>query len=138
MIYVAISLSALALAASVAVAVWLIISSHRTRELGRSLSQTRSELQKLVESFNAANASVSSQMRALELKAPASLVAQVAELSDAVGRLGDTHRKFAGKVWAELGHARRDKVSNGDIGDPDGDLAAMLALQSAKPVGPVQ
>lgn len=129
MIYVAISASVLALAVSGAVGVWLIISSHRTRELERLQSRTESELRKLAVSSESANASALSALRELESKTPVKIAAEVAALSDAVSKLAETHRKFAGRVWAELQH-RHGRVSNGDTGEDDAELQAMLALQN--------
>lgn len=77
---------ALVLVAAVNVALVLIIWSHLMRELHSSQTTTASSMRSL-------SASVAELKRA----APATIAAEVAELSEAVGKLRDIQRRFQGR-----------------------------------------
>ena len=115
---------------------WIISLTH-ARARVQWQSQMTSYYAKQQAKLAGVEREIFEKLRALEAQTPAKLAAQVAELSDAVSRVADTHRRFAGKVWAHIGERKAPPVANGEIGDEDGELAAMLALQS-KPATPPQ
>lgn len=81
--------------------------------------------------LHATSSTTERELAELRKQTPVKLAAEVAELSDAVARLADTHRRFAGKIWAHVGHDHRD--GNGASDATDDELSAMLALQKAAP-----
>lgn len=124
------SLFALALGvvtlAALALLIWLTIANKLSSELATMRTSLREWSKRVEETQRQTHAGLQ-EMRAAT---PAKLAAEVADLADAVQRLGDTHRKFAGKVWQRIGE--HETAGNGPATD-DADLAALLALQGAAP-----
>jgi hypothetical protein len=134
-ILLATSAFALALVAAVCGVLALIISLRLRAAQERWQSQMRKQFEQYSGNVKLLHTRISDRLRELEGQTPAKLAAEVAALSDAVSRVADTHRRFAGKVWAELrGDHAQKAVPNGET--EDDDLRAVLALQTAKPVSP--
>ncbi len=119
---------ALAVCASGALA-WLI-SSTIEKAAALRLDTIATALSTRAATISRAAENVRTQLAELERHSPKKLAAEVAALSDAVASLGDTHRRFAGKVWQRIGE--RAEKPNGDA-TIDDDLQAMLELQSRAP-----
>lgn len=139
MIYAFISLCALVLVAFTLAVVALLTCMRHTRERESWQSKIVSDLQKRLASIAAQSASVSSKLHDLERGSPVKLAAEVAALSAAVTALGDTHRRFAGRVWQRIGTQDRAPelpYASTGVGDLDPELAAEIALQSAPAVSP--
>jgi len=75
----------------------------------------------------------SKRLASVEKTTPTVLAAKVDELSEAVAKLAETHRKFAGRMDRryQLERPRPDVDT-----DDDTEISELLALQSAKPAGP--
>lgn len=137
MIFVFTSLFALAFGALTTAVVALLISLRQKRAQESWQSRIAADLSKRVASINAQNASVSSKLHDLERASPVKIAAEVAALSEAVTALGDTHRRFAGRVWQRIGtQGAPDYSDSAQHGAMDPELAAELALQKAPPVAP--
>jgi len=121
----------LVLAAVVCVAVVLIISLRRTQALESQHATMLSSLRSCIASVVDLRKNVS----ALKSTAPTTLAAEVAALREAVDKLADTQRRFAGRFDARMGKPREPVVIDGEIADDD-ELKAFLDLQSAPPRGP--
>lgn len=138
MIFVFTSLFALAFGALTTAAVALLISLRQKRARESWQSKISIELQKRLATIAAQSASVSSKLHDLERGSPVKLAAEVAALSAAVTAIGDTHRRFAGRVWQRIGthdRASPEQPFNG-AGDLDPELVAEIALQTAPAVSP--
>jgi len=121
------------------VALWLTFTLHR-RSMASWRSTTVNALQKIAASAAAELKKTQDLQRELQRSTPATLGAEVAELSAAVAKLAATQRRFAGKFHAERQHS---PVSNGEFKaggsggeDVDDEIAAHLALQTAPPARP--
>ena len=130
MIYVSIFACVLALAAAGFAAGALLISRRQVRAVAGLRSQIAAEWQRRAARFDAEAKRISDALRAVEAQTPAKLAAEVAELSEAVQRVADTHRRFAGKVWSIIGERKPAAAGNGV---DDDELSAMLQLQTAQP-----
>lgn len=134
MIYVSIFAFALALIASACGVAALIISLRLRPALERWQLRTESDLTKLVQRSEQANASALSALRDLETRTPTKLAAEVAALAAALDSLAAQHRKLSGQFHATK-HPHHAAVANGDTDD---ELQAMLAFQQAPPVDPAK
>lgn len=132
MIYANTFVSVLALVVAASVALVWTISSRRTRALESQLSTTQSNLKALVAKLVDAQRSISD----LKSTAPTALAAEVVALREAVSKLADTQRRFQGRFDARMGGARAPVVIDGELGEVDEELSAMLALQKAAPPAP--
>lgn len=77
----------------------------------------------------------------LTTRTPAALKAEVDDLRGALDVIRASNRREFGAVWGKMGGrgSNNGRVLDGDTGQPlegDDELAAVLALQSAKPVQP--
>lgn len=137
MIWLAISACVLALAAVACAVVALTISLRQRAARESWQSQTLSSLQAHSTKLDQLARDASARLRELEAHSPTKLAAKVAELDEAVLAIGDTHRRFAGRVWARIGKQHGDETPHGRaplVDDPE--FAAELALQLAPPVSP--
>lgn len=128
--------SALALVAVAFAAPALIISWRLSQGLTRWRSMTASSLRGLYQNAAAELRKTQELQHELRRSTPATLAAEVAELSAAVAKLAATQRRFAGKFHAERQHS--EPKGNGQGVDPevDDEIAAHLALQTAPPRAP--
>lgn len=126
----------LACAAVICGAASLLICTRLTR----AQESLRSTIANALRSCIAKNADfekrASEQLRELQTKTPASLAAEVAELSAAVAKLAATQRRFAGKFHAERQHSEPAGNGQSHNTEVDDEIAAHLALQSAPPRAP--
>lgn len=134
MIWLSTSAFVLALVAVVCGVLALTISLLRTRALEHALSTTASAWSSRLQSADAQLTKTSERLRVLEGQSPAKLAAEVAELSVAVTKNAAAVQRLAGQFHAQK--TRHATVANGDTGDDDPDLQALLSLQTAPPAGP--
>lgn len=120
---------ALAFVAAGCGAAALIISWRLTRALERLRSTTESALLSQSTELERQLKTISALAHEAKAASPTKLAAEVAALADAVSSQADTHRRFAGKVWARIGHDEKAA----DLTGGDSQLQALLALQSAAP-----
>jgi len=132
-IYVSIFACVLACAALILGVVAWLTSLHLTKEQASWRSTTVNALQK--HALNAAAELKKTQelQRELQRSTPATLGAEVAELSAAVAKLAATQRRFAGKFHAERQHSAPNGAAADEVDD---EIAAHLALQTAPPARP--
>jgi len=78
---------------------------------------------------------ISARLAELDRRSPAKDAAEVAALREAVDKLADTQRRFAGRFDARMGKPREQVLVDGELVDDD-ELKAFLQLQSAPPAGP--
>ncbi len=109
----------------------LTISWTSARALDSWRSRIADDLLRHDQRISQQNESVSSALRELAGQTPAKLAAEVGALSEAVARVAETHRKFAGKVWSIIGERRAPEAPAANGAD-DPELAALLALQSSQ------
>jgi len=119
----------LALAAFGFGAAALIISSRHTRTMDSWRSTTVNALAHRLTTLDGERKKISAQLRDLEAQTPVKLAAEVAALSASVQSVVDTHRRFAGKVWARIGQDERAAPTTTNGAD-DPELAALLAFQN--------
>lgn len=138
MIWLSTSAFVLALVAfACAVLVW-ITSWLQRRELESWKGTLVADLQRRLASATAQHKQISDALRELERQTPVKLAAEVAALTESVQRHADTHRRFAGRVWAAIQHGpppgSNPNPSVDGVGDDE--LQAVLALQRATPPKP--
>lgn len=126
MIWIATFGFVLALVAVACAALALTISSRLTREQTSWRAQTETRFAKALATLNERASAVTSKLQELERHSPSKLSAEVAELSDAVIRLSETQRRFAGRWHAKRQH---EPAPNSLLDADDEELSAMLALQ---------
>lgn len=145
MIWLNTSAFVLALVAVVSGVSALITSWRLTRAQESLRSTVLHNLTKRLAKLDEQADSVSKLQHELQRSTPAKIAAEVAELSEAVARLAETQRKFAGKFFQATRQgreqARADALAGKQNGlldtDDDDELAAMLRLQGAPPAKPV-
>lgn len=123
MIAVITSVCALVLAAVTSVALALLISRVALH-------------QRLLEALGDRCSKLSADV---EKKSPATLRAEVDDLRGALDRVTASNRREFGALWGKLGPRTPARTFDGTTGLPlegDDELEAVIALQSAKPVGP--
>lgn len=130
MIWLSTSAFVLALVAFAFGAAAWIISWRHTRAMESWRSTTVNALAHRLTTLDGERKKISAQLRELEAQTPAKLAAEVAALSVAVQSVADTHRRFAGKVWARIGAEERAPTPTVNGAD-DPELAALIALQSS-------
>jgi len=122
----------LALAAVVIAALAWRISWTTERDAESRIATLVSNVRQLAAKLVVAQQTISE----LKRSAPTTLAAEVVALREAVDKLADTQRRFAGRFDARMGKQREGVVFDGDTGDIDEELTAMLALQKAAPPAP--
>lgn len=129
---------ALALGAVVCAALAWITSLRLKLELESWRSTSVSNYKSLVATTNVALKQMQTLARELEAKTPEKLAAEVAALSEAVAKVADTQRRFAGRFdmrMAQLGLRKSSTVVDGEVErveTPD-EVRARLRLQHGLP-----
>lgn len=119
---------ALVLLVGAVVALWLTILSIR-----KAAQTTHGTVERALGVLKA----FAARLALVEKQSPTTLAAEVAALSEAVGRLRQTHQRFAGRFDQYVGQQlAKDHAPTGNGVPDDDDFAAVLALQLAKPAGP--
>jgi hypothetical protein len=117
-----------ATAVGVVVALWLTSTlTRRVRALESSLATGEKRLVSYGSSWNGALTLIRERLDKLEKAAPVVLAAKVDELSEAVGKLAETHRRFAGRMDRRYQLSRDDAPPAEDSDDP-----TWLALRAAQ------
>lgn len=132
MIYVSTFGFALALVAVASAVAALTISLRLKQVLASRQTRIESAFAKLTASVQGELRKVSALQRELEASSTPRLAARVDELSEAVARLADTHRRFAGRFHAFRQHELPAAGGNGAVDDDE--FTATLRLQGTPPV----
>jgi hypothetical protein len=119
----------------------LVLLAATSVALASLIFVTRAEAKRLrgfAVQLRASSVEHSKRLASVETKTPTVLAAKVDELSEAVAKLADTHRKFAGRMdrryQLDRGTAEADPYA--DVDDPK--WRALRAAQEATPGDPTR